>query len=146
MEGEQAEILKVLERGGSLCKLGLTDSSNAEEQSLAVKWAALTSYLPNDTEAIEESVVRHVEYTLAQTRPNLTPYWYFKACSLSVRDRLLERWKDTQTHFFEKDCKRVAYLSLEFLIGRSLQNSILNTEQPAPQPQRLISPHEFPHL
>lgn len=43
-----------------------------------------------------------------------------------MRDRLIERWKDTQDYFFEKDCKRVAYLSLEFLLGRSLQNAIYN--------------------
>jgi starch phosphorylase len=34
--------------------------------------------------------------------------------------------KATQEHFFEKDCKRVAYLSMEFLMGRSLQNAIYN--------------------
>jgi starch phosphorylase len=44
----------------------------------------------------------------------------------SVRDRLIERWKDTQLYFKEKQCKRVAYISLEFLLGRSLQNSIVN--------------------
>jgi glycogen phosphorylase len=48
------------------------------------------------------------------------------ALSLSVRDRLIERWKDTQTYFMEKDCKRVAYLSMEFLLGRALQNAIIN--------------------
>lgn len=44
----------------------------------------------------------------------------------SVRDRVLERWKDTQLYFKEKQCKRVAYLSMEFLLGRSLQNAIVN--------------------
>jgi len=113
-------------------KLGLGEGFSEADQNLALKWAALASYLPNDTESIEESFVRHVEYSLAQTRTNLTPYWSFKACALSVRDRLLERWKDTQTYFHEKDCKRVAYLSLEFLIGRSLQNSILNMQLEEP--------------
>lgn len=38
----------------------------------------------------------------------------------------MERWKATQEFFFEKDCKRVAYLSMEFLMGRSLQNAVYN--------------------
>ena len=76
--------------------------------------------------SIEKDFVRHAEYTLALTRNNITNSTAFKATSLSVRDRLIERWKDTQDYFFEKDCKRVAYLSLEFLLGRSLQNSIYN--------------------
>lgn len=42
------------------------------------------------------------------------------------RDNLIERFQTTQEFFFEKDCKRVAYLSMEFLLGRSLQNSIHN--------------------
>ena len=45
---------------------------------------------------------------------------------ISVRDRLIERYKDTQLYFKDKKVKRVAYLSLEFLLGRSLQNSIVN--------------------
>lgn len=35
-----------------------------------------------DVESIEESFVHHVEYTLAQSRVNLTPYFSFKACAL----------------------------------------------------------------
>lgn len=44
----------------------------------------------------------------------------------SVRDRLIERWKDTQLYFKKSGVKRVAYLSMEYLVGRSLQNAIIN--------------------
>jgi hypothetical protein len=37
--------------------------------------------------------VYHVEYTLAQTRQNLDRTSTFQALALSVRDRLVERWK-----------------------------------------------------
>lgn len=77
-------------------------------------------------QSIERYFVHHVEYTLAQTRQNLDRTSRFQALSLSVKDRLVERWKDTQIYFHEKDVKRVAYLSLEFLLGRSLQNAIFN--------------------
>jgi len=56
----------------------------------------------------------------------LNNFGAFQALSYSVRDRLIERFKDTQLYFKEKQSKRVAYLSLEFLLGRSLQNSIVN--------------------
>ena len=44
----------------------------------------------------------------------------------SVRDRLIESWNDTQQYFKDQDPKRVYYLSMEFLMGRSLLNSIFN--------------------
>jgi starch phosphorylase len=45
-----------------------------------------------------------------------------------VRDRLIESWNDTQQYFREQDPKRVYYLSMEFLMGRSLTNSLYNLE------------------
>jgi len=41
---------------------------------------------------------------------------------------LIRRWIDTQLTFTRKDPKRVYYLSLEFLMGRTLQNAVLNLE------------------
>ncbi|CAI5534681.1 unnamed protein product, partial [Closterium sp. Naga37s-1] len=49
-----------------------------------------------------------------------------KATAYSVRDRLIESWNDTQQYFKDQDSKRVYYLSMEFLMGRSLLNSIFN--------------------
>jgi glucan phosphorylase len=46
----------------------------------------------------------------------------------SVRDRLIEQWNDTQQYWTEQDPKRVYYLSLEFLIGRCLQNHLINLD------------------
>lgn len=51
--------------------------------------------------------------------------WYF-ALAYVVRERLMERWMRTMRSYYRKDVKRVYYLSLEFLIGRSLSNSLLN--------------------
>jgi starch phosphorylase len=39
---------------------------------------------------------------------------------------MVERWKDTQMHFFSQDPKRVYYLSMEYLMGRTLQNAMIN--------------------
>jgi hypothetical protein len=46
----------------------------------------------------------------------------------SIRDRLIESWNDTNYHFEQMQVKRVSYLSLEFLMGRSMQNALLNMD------------------
>ncbi|KAL6460918.1 hypothetical protein MHYP_G00308840 [Metynnis hypsauchen] len=43
-----------------------------------------------------------------------------------VRDHLVGRWIRTQQYYYEKDPKRVYYLSLEFYMGRTLQNTMIN--------------------
>ncbi len=50
----------------------------------------------------------------------------FEAVARSVRDVLAERWVRTQQTYASQDPKRIYYLSMEFLIGRSLANNVLN--------------------
>lgn len=45
-----------------------------------------------------------------------------------MRDRLIESWNDTNQFFEQLQVKRVSYLSLEFLIGRAMQNALLNMD------------------
>jgi starch phosphorylase len=91
-------------------------------------WAVLASYLPSDEKSIQKLFVQHVEYSMAQTRSDLenNQHSSFQALAYSARDRLIERWKDTEIYFNQQDVKRVNYLSLEFLLGRSLQNAMSN--------------------
>src|SRR6476469_7185878 len=50
----------------------------------------------------------------------------FEALAHSVRDVLSQRWIRTETTYERKDPNRVYYLSMEFLIGRSLANNVTN--------------------
>ncbi|MGA9208227.1 MAG: glycogen/starch/alpha-glucan phosphorylase [Terriglobales bacterium] len=50
----------------------------------------------------------------------------FEALSRSVRDVLAQRWVQTKTTYERENAKRIYYLSMEFLIGRSLANNITN--------------------
>ena len=50
----------------------------------------------------------------------------YSATSLALRDRLIKEWNKTQQRQTFKDSKRVYYLSLEFLMGRALDNAMLN--------------------
>lgn len=50
----------------------------------------------------------------------------YSATSLAFRDRLIIEWNKTQQRQTFRDTKRVYYLSLEFLMGRTLDNAMLN--------------------
>ena len=70
--------------------------------------------------------MNHVEYTLARSRYRFDEVEAYQATAHSLRDRLIERWNDTNTHFRQQNVKRVYYLSMEFLMGRSLLNALFN--------------------
>ena len=50
----------------------------------------------------------------------------FEALARSVRDILSQRWLLTEKTYEHQNPKRLYYLSMEFLIGRSLQNNVTN--------------------
>ena len=50
----------------------------------------------------------------------------FEAFSHSVRDVLAQRWVKTKTTYEQQNAKRIYYLSMEFLLGRSLANNVTN--------------------
>lgn len=86
----------------------------------------LIESLGMDEAAIERSVLRHLKYTIAKDPTTVTPRDWFFVLAHTVRDRLAERWAETTRQCYQKDCKRVYYLSLEFLLGRTLINAVLN--------------------
>ncbi|XP_033303040.1 glycogen phosphorylase isoform X1 [Bombus vosnesenskii] len=69
---------------------------------------------------------RHLHYTLVKDRNVATSRDYFMALAHSVKDNLVSRWIRTQQYYYEKDPKRVYYLSLEYYMGRTLQNTMIN--------------------
>ncbi len=54
-----------------------------------------------------------------------------------MRDHLVESLRDTKAHYFKQDAKRVCYLSLEFLMGRSLLNCLSNLDLQKPYKEAL---------
>ena len=88
-------------------------------------WALMDTYLPRDKLNIQKSIVKHIEYTLSKTRFDVNSQYFFQGTALSVRDRLLEQWNDTQLFIKIKNPKKIYYLSIEFLLGRLLQNALV---------------------
>src|ERR1017187_2998129 len=68
----------------------------------------------------------HLRRTLAKDRYTATIRDRYYAFALAVRDRLIERWIPTQQAHHNQRVKRIYYLSLEFLIGRSLEHNVMN--------------------
>jgi starch phosphorylase len=89
--------------------------------------ADLAPLLPADAESVKRSMRHHLEYTLAELPGHVDSEWEpYVSLALSMRDRLLERWIRTQEAYYASDAKRVYYMSLEFLMGRTLGNSMIN--------------------
>lgn len=100
-----------------------------DHKKIAATLAKLSKgYLQNDSESVTVSIAQHAEYTLARTPFNVDDASLYRATAHAVRDRLIEQWNDTQQYWTEQDPKRVYYLSLEFLIGRCLQNHLINLD------------------
>src|SRR5262245_26616040 len=77
--------------------------------------------------SLNQGFLNHLEYTLAELPRHIDSEWEpYYALALAVRDRMIERWIQTQDEYYEKDAKRVYYMSLEFLMGRTLGNSLVN--------------------
>ncbi len=83
-------------------------------------------FLGLDVADLKESFVHNLEFALAKDEYSATTLDNFKSLALTIRDRLFERWIETQQGYYRVNAKRIYYLSLEFLIGRTLGNAMLN--------------------
>lgn len=90
-------------------------------------WKKFQPHAFSTKDDFEKEVVRHVETTLARSMFNCDETAAYAAASLAFRDRLITQWNRTQQRQTFADNKRLYYLSLEFLMGRALDNAMLNT-------------------
>jgi starch phosphorylase len=83
-------------------------------------------YVGRTSEDLVHGIQRHYLRTFGQHKPNNSVHYKYRALAFTIRDRLMEDWKNTKEAHEERDKKRVYYLSLEFLMGRALGNAVLN--------------------
>ncbi len=69
---------------------------------------------------------RYYGHRLGRDENCISLYYAYEALALAISDRLVERWKRTYNAYKQQDCKRGYYLSMEFLMGRTLSNAMIN--------------------
>jgi starch phosphorylase len=82
--------------------------------------------MDDDVESIKYALTSHLLYSVGKEPVNATARDWFMAAAHAVRDRTTEHWMPTLNRYYQEDAKRVYYLSMEFLIGRTLVNSLIN--------------------
>ena len=75
---------------------------------------------------IESDFKRYYAHRLGRDENCKSVHYTYEALSMVVSDRLTERWKKTYNAYKDQDCRRACYLSMEFLMGRTLSNAMLN--------------------
>jgi starch phosphorylase len=79
-----------------------------------------------DAEALKAAILCNLEYRLAKDQYSSTNYDRFLSTAYSIVERLVERWIATQQTYHNKNPKRIYYFSMEYLLGKSLENSLIN--------------------
>jgi len=81
-----------------------------------------------ETNAIRNSMEAHLTYSISKYSALATTHDWYEIAARTARDRMAERWMETMQTYYRDDPKRVYYLSLEFLVGRTFSNAALNLE------------------
>ncbi len=103
--------------------------SQASPTHRPVRSAASRLALPaqdEDIASLRRSIVAKLTYSVGRDPIVASERDWFVATALAVRDRIVERWVPATRAAYTQGRKRVYYLSLEFLIGRLLYDSLNN--------------------
>ena len=87
--------------------------------------------LPNartaaDVDSLRRSFLDHLQFSQGKDEHSATALDRYFSLAYSVRDRMMKQWIQTQQAYYASDAKRIYYLSLEFLMGKALENNLIN--------------------
>ena len=92
-----------------------------------------------EVEELRSSILGKLTYVLGKDRQNARERDWFIATALTVRDRITEHWLRSDRRADEQRKKRVYYLSIEYLIGRLLFDTLTNLDMTAAMRSALAS-------
>ena len=81
---------------------------------------------PKDIPALKRALVNRLIYSVGKDPVETQARDWFHALAQVVRELLTLRWMESMRQYYLQGSKRVYYLSMEFLIGRTLDNALLN--------------------
>ncbi|MEM6488227.1 MAG: glycogen/starch/alpha-glucan phosphorylase [Pseudomonadota bacterium] len=81
---------------------------------------------PVSADALRREIAYHLTYSIGKDPRAASLSDWRLALSRAIRDRVVEPWFATTRRTYEEDRKRVYYLSMEFLIGRLLEDAVTN--------------------
>lgn len=79
-----------------------------------------------DAESLKHSLVNRLLYSIGKDPNNATDRDWLYSLAYTLRERLIDRWQETLRKTYREDAKRIYYLSMEYLVGRTLTNTMLN--------------------
>jgi starch phosphorylase len=80
----------------------------------------------SDAAQLREAILAKLTYSLGKDPLHAGPYDWFMATALAIRDRVIDRWMHSTRQTYAEQKKRVYYLSVEFLLGRLLFDTLGN--------------------
>lgn len=82
--------------------------------------------LARTSDLLSDDLMYHLLYTLGRDPDSATPSDVLEALALALRRPMVDAMRQTEARQRTERSKRIAYLSMEFLMGRALENNLLN--------------------
>src|SRR6202522_559749 len=79
-----------------------------------------------ESAALRRLILEKLTYSLGCDQLVATERDWLVAATLAVRDRIIDRWLPNARNDYVRNRKHVCYLSMEFLLGRMLMDSVNN--------------------
>ncbi|MCG6885472.1 MAG: glycogen phosphorylase, partial [Silicimonas sp.] len=86
----------------------------------------MNAVTPIRADDLRASIHRHLTYTIGKDKSHASTHDWRMAVSYTVRDLIVDSWFEATRKTYEAQGKRVYYLSMEFLIGRILEDAVVN--------------------
>jgi starch phosphorylase len=80
----------------------------------------------HSSEDLAQDFAEHLKYSLDADIYHTTDHARYTALALAIKDRIIHQWNKSRKTQRTSGAKRVYYLSLEFLMGRTLTNNVIN--------------------